>query len=169
MSDNFFSFKILWIKTSDFPLLIAILSNFEVNLFFSVSESLELDSIAINSGKSEVLIHKILNEKKLSDNYNKQIKLLAYQDLNVDALLYISKWKIEIDNEKLKNNWINYIDKTELHREYFGFDYETIKKLLEMKDVRINNKVLLKLINFKSEQEKERIEEILSKYNMKIN
>ena len=140
------------------------LSETEKNKFTS-----KLDSIAINSGKSEVLIHKILNEKKLSDNYNKQIKLLAYKDLNVDALLYISKWKIEIDNEKLKNNWINYIDKTELHREYFGFDYETIKKLLEMKDVRINNKVLLKLINFKSEQEKERIEEILSKYNMKIN
>jgi hypothetical protein len=128
----------------------------------------KLDSISIHIGNSNRLINKAL-EKKVNDNYNQQIKYLAYQKYNKDALFYISNWNIETDKETLKNGWLNYIDKTEISS-YFGFYYSTIEKLLDFKDDEINAKILSKLKNNKEDwkYDKETFEKILSEHNLKI-
>lgn len=130
----------------------------------------KLDSIAIYNGKSNILLHKILRDRKVADKYNQQIKYLAYQKHNQEALFYITNLNLESNKQILKNAWINYIDKTELSSEYLGFYYDTVEKLLEFKDNDINNKILAKLIINKEKwkYDKENFEEILYKYNLKI-
>lgn len=131
----------------------------------------KLDSISIYSGNSKILIHKILKDNKVPTTYNQQIKYLAYQKYNTDALFYITNMNLETDKYLLKNAWLNYIDKTKLSSEYLGFFYGTVEKLLEFKDNDITNKVLSKLIDNKEDwkYDKEKFEEVLSQYNLKIN
>lgn len=68
----------------------------------------KLDSIVIYNGNSNYLLHKILEHKKFNSSYNQQIKHLAYQKYNQDALIYISNWKIETYKEILKKAWLTY-------------------------------------------------------------
>jgi hypothetical protein len=130
----------------------------------------KLDSISIFNGNSNSLIHKILKDKIVSENLNQQIKYLAYQKYNQDALFYITNLNLETEKDLLKNAWLNYIDKTELSSEYLGFYYGTVEKLLELKDNEITNKILRKLTDNKEEWKynKDNFEEVLSKYNLKI-
>lgn len=130
----------------------------------------KLDSISIFNGNSNRLIHKILKDKTVSENLNQQIKYLAYQKYNQDALFYITNLNLETNKEILKKAWLNYIDKTELSSEYFGFYYDTVEKLLELKDNEITNKILQKLTDNKEKwrYHEDNFEEILSKYNLKI-
>lgn len=106
----------------------------------------KLDSIVLFNPKSDwLLVQRSLENRISPRRFNKRIEFLAFENHNIDALLYLSNWYKAEYVKKLKTGFVDYLLKTDFKKEGVSRYYSAISELLKYHDEGIERTVLNKL------------------------
>ncbi|MDR6238775.1 hypothetical protein [Aureibacter tunicatorum] len=118
-------------------------SNDEEKTLQNDEQLLKIDSLILfKKNVYWLILDRALHNRKYPDNYLNQIKLLAFEKKNLDALEYIYKYDLEGNEKSIQNALTKYLDRKKI----WPSEYEVIFDiLLSFKDEDLTQVVLNEL------------------------
>lgn len=125
---------------------------------------LSLDSIIIFSKKPYwLLLNRALENRIYKEPYKSQISVLAFEQGEREAILYLCNWHKAEYAEKIKSALIKYLNETEFKRTGTTDYYKTIDELFKFKDPAVRKAIITKMKRDRHwEGDKERFKYLLS-------